>query len=93
MIRRALSSSKTFVKYADEEKCIDCIHCVQVVSKKTEYVCRKFGIKTLVTGSVSYQKAVKCRNSQYLCGIFGTFFEWKIVNDVKDDLVTKKQTQ
>jgi Fe-S-cluster-containing hydrogenase component 2 len=78
MIRRAISSSNTFIKYADNEKCIDCVHCVQVVSKEPVYVCRKFGVKNLVTGSVSYQEAVKCRNSQYMCSIFGTFFVRKL---------------
>jgi hypothetical protein len=84
MIRRAISSSKIFVKYADEEKCVDCVHCICLVSKETEYFCGKFGIKNLVTGSISYQEAGKCRKNQYLCGSFGTFFERK-----KDELVTE----
>lgn len=78
MIRRAISSSKTFIKYIDREKCVDCAHCMRLVSKEPEFFCGKFGVKNLVDGSVSYQEVGKCRNNQYLCSTFGTFFELKV---------------
>ena len=75
MIKRVISVSKTFIKYTDEVKCIDCVHCFRLVSKEPEYYCRKFGIKDLVIGTISYQKADKCRKNKYLCGTFGTYHE------------------
>lgn len=75
---RRVINYKAFVKYINEEKCVDCVHCERLVSKEPEYVCKKFGIKNLVTGSVSYQEAGKCRDNQYQCSTFGIYFDRKI---------------
>ncbi len=77
MIRRVIDINQKFIKYVDEEKCIDCVHCMRSASKELEIRCRKFGVKNLVTGSISYQKASECRNNLYLCSTFGTYFDRK----------------
>ena len=75
MLRRV---SKTFIKNIDEVKCIDCVHCIRVVSNESKFSCMKCGIKDLVTGSITYQDAGICRDNIYKCGNFGTYFEKKL---------------
>lgn len=71
---RRVINHRVFVKYVNEEKCVDCVNCERLVSKQPKYVCRIFGKKNLVTGSVSYQEAGKCRDNQYQCSALGTYF-------------------
>lgn len=85
-----ISNSKNtiFIKYNDNKVCINCtnymdrkqisqIYRNDIVSPGYGSVCKKFGIKDLITGEIEYEKTYHCRFDDDMCGREGKYFEQK----------------
>ena len=81
-IHQLVLASKQFIRNSKLPICSNCIFYQEnMINKKKEILCTKFGVKNIISGSITYDKVYEARLDHDKCGEKGEHFIEKYVKN------------
>jgi hypothetical protein len=68
-------ASKQFIRNIKLPSCSSCIFYKEnMINKKKDLLCTKFGVKNIISGSITYDKVLEARLNSDKCGEKGEYY-------------------
>ena len=78
-------ASKQFIRNSKLPTCYSCIFYQEnLINKKKEMLCTKFGTKNIISGSICYNKVDEARLNSDKCGEKGEYYIEKYLESIKE---------
>jgi len=75
-------AAKQFIRNSKLPSCSSCVFYKEnAINKKKELLCTKFGVKNIISGSITYDKVFEARFDNDKCGEKGEHFIEKYVKN------------
>jgi hypothetical protein len=78
-------ASKQFIRNSKLPTCSSCIFYKEnIINKKKQMLCTKFGIKNIISGTITYETVLESRLDNDKCGEKGEHYIEKYLETIKN---------